>query len=179
MRYALEPLLCLGVFFNLVAVEVLILLASEALLCGDVGDATDCAVPGRDILLGGCGNCPMLTVFRTVCGVGRLPLAACATDLYVGTSGVDWVFCVVGRADGLEGVLSLEGVCGRLFLAYLFWGTGGRGATGGSAAGRERADKDISKRQVSNSEPLRWPVKKMWLIFHQQKQSTLSKHKQV
>lgn len=60
---------------------MLILLASEVLLRGDVGDAFDCAVPGLDIEFGGCGNWPMLTVLRTVWGVGSPPLPPCATVL--------------------------------------------------------------------------------------------------
>lgn len=81
-------------------------------------------------------------------------MPACAALLYVGTSGVDWMVCGVGSAEGLEGVLSLEGVCGRAFFAYLLVGIGGRGESGGSAAGRERAGSDISKQQVSSNEPL-------------------------
>lgn len=61
----LEPLLCLGVFFSFDAVEALVRLASEFLFFGEVGGAFDWAVPGRDMIVGGCGNWPMLTSFRT------------------------------------------------------------------------------------------------------------------
>lgn len=142
IRYAAEPLLYLGVFLDFDVVEVLIRLTSDIRFLGDVGEAMDAAVPGLDTPLGGCGNEPMLIVFRTVCGVGR-PVLPFGGLLSVGSSdGEDttWGLCT---AEDLEGAFSFEGVCERLFLVLPDCGMGGRAEVGGSAAGRERTGRDM------------------------------------
>lgn len=66
----------------------------------------------------------------------------------VGNSGVEDTPWLLGLIEGRDGVLSFEGLCAGLFLAYLDWGTGGRAEVGGSAVGRERMGKDMFLQQV-------------------------------
>lgn len=80
----------------------------------------------------------MLTVFRIVCGVGS-PVFG----LFVP------VASKLDAVDDLDSAFSLEGVCGRLGLAYLDCGNAGKGVVGGSAVGRESTGNDISLQRVS------------------------------
>lgn len=123
-------------------VELLKRLASETRLRGELGELAEAAVPGLET--GGWGNWPILTVLRIVCGAGSPDFPF----LIVGSSGVDAVAVAFGMAEGREGVLRREGVCGKLFRADFGVGTGGSAEDGGSAVGRESTGRDISIRRT-------------------------------
>lgn len=77
-------------------------------------------VEGREDVGGGCGNEPILMVFRTFLVAGMLePLVAAEAVVTVGTSGVDCAACEVGNAEGREGVFMRVGVTCRLLRGGL------------------------------------------------------------
>ena len=77
---------------------------SEVLFLVDVLEATDALVGGRELTFGGCGNEPMLTVFRT-------PLLPGIPEAFSGDrSGADTTGCDVGNADGRDGGFNRDGV---------------------------------------------------------------------
>lgn len=84
-------------------------LASKTPFRGMVGDVREAEDGGLDVACGGCGNCPMLTVLRIVCGVDTL-LAFCVF-FKVGSSGVEDPPWLLGLIEGRDGVLSFEGRC--------------------------------------------------------------------
>jgi hypothetical protein len=96
----------------------------------------------------------MLTVFRT-CLDGILDGFSLALE----RSGVECVGWGVGNTEGLDGVFSRDGVCGRLFLGGLLVGRGGRAPVGGSARGREATDKDMMPDTVLESAVLVIPCR--------------------
>lgn len=54
-----------GDFLVLVGAPCMLIPPSEVLFLVDVVEAIDAAVGGREFAFGGCGNAPILTVFRT------------------------------------------------------------------------------------------------------------------
>lgn len=112
--------LILGGFLCFEATTPLAVLPSDIRFLSGRGSFVEREVEGREDVGGGCGNEPILMVFRTFLVAGMPePLAATEAVLTVGTSGVDCAACEVGSAEGREGVFIRVGVTGRLLRGGL------------------------------------------------------------
>ena len=111
--------LILGSFLLLGKVAAPVVLPSDIRFLSGILSPFEDEVPGRELVMGGCGNAPILMVLRTVLIDEGMLEALPAAEPARGISGVDAVPPGVGSADGRDGAFRREGVCGRLLRGPL------------------------------------------------------------